>query len=80
MNSTQYKSKLEVGLTKYLDQQISKSPSPESKVLLKRLKKVISLGGKRTRPKLFYLTYKAYGGKDKPLSVGMSMNYYTKPY
>ncbi len=73
MNLAHYKAKIELGLTMYLDKQIKTAPSNEAILLLTRLKKVIKTGGKRFRPSLFFLTYKAYGGDAECISIGLGL-------
>ncbi len=51
------------------------APTSEARLLLERMCALIKRGGKRARPGLFYLTYRAYGGKYATglLDIGLAL-------
>jgi geranylgeranyl pyrophosphate synthase len=52
-------------ITEWLQAQEKTAPNHEAKILLERMRTLISRGGKRIRPQLLYMTYVAYGGNAK---------------
>ncbi|MHB1865257.1 MAG: polyprenyl synthetase family protein [Candidatus Saccharimonadales bacterium] len=69
---TAYKAKVEQSLNSFLAKQITNAPTTESKLLLKRISQQMS-NGKRFRPSLFYLIYKAYNGKGSVVNIGVAI-------
>lgn len=78
MSNEDYAGHLENHITDWFRLQKKAAPTKEARQLLERMYALIKRGGKRSRPRLLYLTYTAYGGKqpDKLLDLGLALEFH----
>ncbi len=64
MTIKKYRANIEATIAAWLTGYQQEAPSPESKVLIARMRSLVLRGGKRARPLLLYVTYRGYGGQE----------------
>ena len=78
MTGEEFKQALETRIEAWFESEKTKAPTLEARELVHRMHTLVQRGGKRSRPELLFLTYRAYGGKNPEsiIDLGVALEIY----
>lgn len=75
MNEKQFRAAIEQRIADWLAQRLGEAATPEVGLMIERMQQLILRAGKRSRPRLLFLAYQAYGGQraEELVDVGLAL-------